>query len=483
MEKNFLKHFAIIGSGTILNMLLGLINAPIITRMVDPVEYGQLSIFNMYANIFVMVLCMGLDQALVRYYYEQDDLEYKRNLLFRCIKLPVLVSCFLSVIVIVLSAFGIYQFEFDTTIMVFLCIFVVTQILYRFSVLIVRLEYQSKVYSLANVMQKVAYMLIAIPAVLLIRGHYLLLLVIATVGAEVFCMFYTMIYQARLWNLFRRSESTCSVTQKDLLVYAYPYIFSMGITTLFQAIDKMSLNLYCDYAVVGIYTSAMTLVNIFALVQKTFNTLWAPMSVEHYTKNPEDKFFYQHANQIITIVMFFIGISLILVKDVFAFLLGEKYRTAAYIFPFLIFNPIMYTISETTVGGLVFMKKSKLQVVVAIGACVTNFIGNTILVPRLGGQGAAISTGISYIVFFGLRTYLSNRYYYVDFKLKRFYFLTLLVIVYAWYNTFITFNAGSVVGYIICLCAMLVLYKESVVWSLQYLWNMMQNIIKQKKRN
>lgn len=481
MNKNFLKHFAIIGSGTIMNMLLGLINAPIITRIVAPEEYGQLSIFNMYANILVMVLCLGLDQALVRYYYEQNTKEYRRSLLFRCIKLPVIISTAVSVLAVAGSCAGVFAFEFDTTILIFLCMFVITQIIYRFSVLVVRLEYQSKIYSMANVLNKVVYMLIAIPAVLLIRGHYLLLLVIATVGAEVFCMCYTIAVQAKMWNFFRQDPAVGSVRQEELLKYAYPYIFSMGITTLFQAIDKMSLNLHCTYAEVGIYSSAMTLVNLFALVQKTFNTLWAPMAVEHYSKYPEDTSFHQKGNQMITVVMFFIGISLILVKDLFAYLLGSQYRIAAYIFPFLIFNPIMYTISETTVGGLIFKKKSKLQVVVALGACVTNIIGNAILVPRLGGQGAAISTGISYIVFFSLRTYLANQYYYVDFKLKKFYLLTVIVAAYAWYNTFITFNIGSVIGYLICLLALVLLYREHVRWGIEYLWKAGRHMISGRK--
>lgn len=479
-EGHFLKHFAIIGSGTILNMLLGLINAPLITRIVDPVEYGQLSIFNMYANIFVMVLCMGLDQALVRYYYEQEDQKYRQALLFKCIQLPVFVSCLAAALVIFLSASGIYVFEFSTTIMVFLCIYIVSQIVYRFSELVVRLEFQSKIYSASNVLLKLVYMLIAIPAVLIIRDHYFLLLVIATVGAELFCVAFTMNAQTKFWNVFRLDKSACGIETRELIRYAYPYIFSMGITTLFQAIDKISLNMFCDYATVGIYSSTMTLVNIFALVQSTFNTLWMPMAVEHYSKYPEDKAFHQRANQLITIVMSFLGISLILVKDLFVILLGEKYREAAYIFPFLIFNPIMYTISETTVTGLVFMKKSKLQVVVAAGACLVNLIGNTILVPYIGAKGAAISTGISYIVFFTLRTVLSNRYYKVDYKLPQFYFLTIIVTIYAFYNTFVEFNVFSVIGYVVCLAVLIGLYKTYVVWGLQYLWNMVKSLKRKK---
>ena len=108
-NKSFLKHFMIIGSGTLINMLLGLFTTPIITRLVDPVEYGQFSIFTMYSGMGMMVFCVGLDQALVRYYYEREDEAYKRALLFRCVKLPVILSAVISAAVIGLSAIGIIR--------------------------------------------------------------------------------------------------------------------------------------------------------------------------------------------------------------------------------------------------------------------------------------------------------------------------------------------------------------------------------------
>lgn len=467
-NKNFLKHFTIIGGGTLINMLLGVLTTPIITRIVDPIEYGQLSIFTMYSGIALMVLCLGLDQALVRYFYEKTDESYRRALLFRCIKLPIIVSILVSIIVIGISISGVVVFEFDTFILILLCVYTFIQLFYRFSLLLVRLAYRSKLYSMLNIVHKLTYVIVALPLLLYVSDDNLLSLIIATMASGFICMVSSMTAQKSLWNISKYKSTDCRVPNKELIRYAYPYIFSMGITTLFQAIDKMSLNMYRSYSEVGIYSSTMTLVSVFAIIQTTFNSLWAPMSVEHYSVNQEDKTFYQKGNHIITVVMFFMGFSLILCKDVFAILLGEKYREAAYILPFLIFNPIMYTISETTVCGLVFMKKSKLQVVVAAGACITNIIGNTILVPEYGCQGAAISTGISYIVFFTLRTVFSNRYFYVDYKLKKFYALTSVSVAYALYNTFVVFNIGSVIGYIICLFILLIMYRDTIKWGIKY---------------
>ena len=72
-EKSFFKHFAIIGGGTFLNLLLGLFTTPLVTRIVDPIEYGQHSIFLLYANLALLVLLLGMDQGLVRYYYLKPE--------------------------------------------------------------------------------------------------------------------------------------------------------------------------------------------------------------------------------------------------------------------------------------------------------------------------------------------------------------------------------------------------------------------------
>jgi O-antigen/teichoic acid export membrane protein len=160
--------------------------------------------------------------------------------------------------------------------------------------------------------------------------------------------------------------------------------------------------------------------------------------------------------------MFFIGFSLIISKELIVLILGEKYRAASYILPFLIFMPIMYTISETTVIGLVFKKKSNIQIIVVTLACLTNIIGNIILVPLYAGKGAAISTGISYIVFFFARTYFAGRYYYVNWHLTRFVIITALAVAYSLYSTFFQYNIFSVIGYIIAVVLLFVLYHDAV---------------------
>lgn len=481
-QNNFLKHFATIGVGTFLSMLLGFFSTPVITRMVDPNEYGQFSLFTMYSSIMVMIICAGLDQALVRYYYDYDSIEYKRFLFSRCIILPVIVCVLVSVVMIAMTSLNIVSFEFSSNVLVGLCIYSFFQLIFRFSQLIVRLEYKSKLYSALNIISKAVYVIVAVGLLMCVEGRNQNVLIIAIIVATIVPVIVSVIAQSNYWdfrNIKKKQEYQLSI--KELIKYGYPFIFSMGLMTLFQAVDKISLQTMRSYTEVGIYASTNTLVGIFAIVQTTFNALWTPLSVEHYAKNPNDVSFYQKGNRIITLVMFCMGLTLILCKDVFALLLGEKYRQAAYILPMLIFNPIMYTVSETTVGGIVFMKKSSAHIIITLTSCITNIIGNMILVPRLGCQGAAISTGISYIVFFTMRTTIANKYFYIDFKLKSFYVITILAVLYALYNSFFAFNIFTIVGYVICIVVVIVLYWNEVKWCVDYAKKSVDGLVLHRK--
>lgn len=461
-----IKDFIIMSGGSFLNLIIGVFTTPIITRLVDPDEYGQLSIFNLYVNIAVLVFCVGLDQALVRFYYRSDKIEYRSALVKKCWTVPIVLWCSFYIGFLVLLFCGIVKFEFDNFVAIVLAICVGVQIVNRIAMLVLRLEYKSAKYTLVNIINKISYTVLAIALIKAINHSYLYILTVCTTLSYSITMVLSICFERKIWKSEQKTSNNLDMMQ--LLKYGAPFILSMGLTTLFQGIDKMSLNHYCSYAEVGIYSSAMSLVHVFAILQSSFNAIWAPMATEHYETAPNEKNFYRKGNAYITILMFVFGLSLILVKDVFAILLGPKYREAAYILPCLCFNPIMYTISETTVSGINFSQKSHLHIWIALGACLVNFIGNTIMVPQIGGKGAAISTGFSYIVFFALRTYFSNKNYKVDYQVGKLSVVTLFGFLYALYNTFVPFNILSIIGFVVCLLVLLVLYRDDFVDCIHY---------------
>ncbi len=149
-------------------------------------------------------------------------------------------------------------------------------------------------------------------------------------------------------------------------------------------------------------------------------------------------------------------------KDVVVLLLGPNYKDGAMIMPFLVFTPLMYIASETTAMGIDFYKKVRWHLFVSFIVLIVNIVGNLLLVPLIGAKGAAMSTGLSSIVFFVLRTHISLKYYKIGYYLSRFYFLTLVLVAYAFYSTFYNWNMYNFLFGFAILILVVALYFKNV---------------------
>lgn len=414
-KRSFIQDLLTLGAGTVLYMLVGVIGTPIITRLVGPGDYGRMSLLTTYSSIGQMLCGLGLDQTMLRYFY-REDLNYQRRLVLRCCGIPVAGTCVIAIAAIAAHFLGLRLLTL--TELILLAVNVLALLINRYALLLLRLRHHTKTYSTVNIIQKSAYILLTVALVLVGCQHFMALAA-ATIGSTLLAAFAAMFCERDIWRL-PDGPSQYSVGTGELMRYGFPIMLASGINVLFAALDKLFIQHFCTVEDVGVYASAMNLMAVFTVVRTTFNAMWMPSAVDHYEKDPEDKRFYQQGNALISVLMLSFGAAVVLFKDLFVLMLGSKYQAASAILPYLMFEPIMYTISETTATGIVVQKKPAYQLIVAGGSCLVNFIGNWILTPLMGPQGAALSTGISYIVFFALRTGLSNRVFYVRYRLPRF---------------------------------------------------------------
>ncbi|MCD6449745.1 MAG: lipopolysaccharide biosynthesis protein, partial [Thermotogaceae bacterium] len=254
---------------------------------------------------------------------------------------------------------------------------------------------------------------------------------------------------------------------KIYIKYGLPFTPTFLITWLFTSMDRISLRYYSTFNEMGLYTAAFKLVSVMNLIQTGFTTFWIPIAYEKYAKQPENKDFYRKAFLSISFVMYIFGLLVIGFKDFIFLLFAKNYREASYIAPFLILMPIMYTISETTVLGINFKKKTYWHIVIASVSALVNYIGNTLLVPILGGKGAAISTGLSYIVFFAMRTIISKRLYDVKYDLTKIIFGNIVIASVAFIGTFRRSTFETILASLIGILIILLLYHKELKFLLR----------------
>lgn len=403
-----IKDFTKIFSASGISMLLGLVTTPIITRLVMPEDYGNWSIFYTFSNVISAILILGFDQVLVRYCYSYTDTDYQKALVKKCWIYPLIFHLIALIPTLYFINTSVTYWSFTMCLIWSVYIFILSlnrlcNVLLRFTDKINSLSW----YTIAN---KALFVVLSI--ILITWGGHdnFYNLVLASVLTILFISI-GMFFQIRKLCVMPSKGYTFPISNKELFSYGIPLMFAGGVFLLFQATAKIMIKSMCNDTELGIFASALSLISIIAIIQSSFTTIWWPTVMKKYEEEPDNHSFYINACDTISFIMLLVGSILILSKDFLVLLLGENFHNAVDVLPFMLFQPILYTISETTVLGLIFKKKSKHQLYISMIALISNIALNYILIPLIGIVGAALSSSLSFMLFFALRTFLANKAY------------------------------------------------------------------------
>ena len=213
----------------------------------------------------------------------------------------------------------------------------------------------------------------------------------------------------------------------------------------------------------------MSIISILNSIHTAFTAYWTPTALKKYQDSPDEKDFFILINNVITGVMFFLGISILFLKDIIIYLLGSKYRESLYIIPFLIFLPICNVLGETTSIGISFKKKPKYFLYIMIISSICNIVGNILLIPIWGAKGAAIASAISYIIMFIMKTVQSSKLYKINFLYKRLFILFFITSIYAMSSTFLISSWVNYLLGMICYIILMFSYRNEIYQLFTYI--------------
>ena len=158
-----IKKFMQFALGNVIILLIGFITTPIITHLVSPEELGKYSLFNTVGNLCVLLCMMGIDQAFIRYYYEENEtgrVKLSKIFMVFCVlnTLAISVVFFVLKTQIAKSLFGIDSYVPA----IVLSVFVLFNILYNIVLLQLRIQQKLNMYNFLHTLQKAGYLIFSI---------------------------------------------------------------------------------------------------------------------------------------------------------------------------------------------------------------------------------------------------------------------------------------------------------------------------------
>ena len=456
LKNNLIKKFISFSIGGYVNALIGLLTVPIVTRMLSPEQYGIASLISIIVEMLVVFCSLALDQSFVRFFYEVEE-EERGKLLQDCLYYPVFITIFSSLIIFIfrnqISIFILGKKE--KAIWLIVVFSIISLIIKSFAFLVVRMQQKGGLYSFFYILIKVVEFSFIV-LFFKIYGNDYKVIVLATLFSTLITSFFMIILEKKIWKLSGKRK----IEKKELLNFSAPLVLTLALTWVFASSDKITIKIFSNLKELGLYSGAFRIVSVISVIQTGFTSFWTPFIYERDSKNADDLVFYKKANDYLSLIFFLIGITILATRNIIIILLGEKYYDSLFIVPMLIFVPIMYLISETTMMGIGFKKKSKYFLYISIIVAIFNIVGNILLVPKYGAKGAAISTGISYIIFFSFRTYFSIKLINFGFNLKRIYTVIALLLCYALYLSFYNNLKYTILLGVLLIILVLLIYKS-----------------------
>lgn len=284
--QSFLKEFSIYGIGGVISRFIGVITAPIYTRLLNAEGYGLLDLITSISAILLLLLTVELPTGYGRSYYEAKNINRHEHL--RGSIMLYFLGSYLLLIVAFISSYPFLN-RVITTFNISLLIPVVLQVLpvmiitltlvtIRFErdpITYAKLSIGTLVLSTAGGIFSVAYLKMGVSGILWAN----------TLSSFVVCiLLYIFIPK---YTRFKLSFSYL----KEVFLYSAPILPATIGTWLNQYIGRFFIASSLSLHLLGVYSIAMKVGLIMMLAVVAFKETWSPRAVMYFSKeNSETRF-------------------------------------------------------------------------------------------------------------------------------------------------------------------------------------------------
>lgn len=420
------KQLTAFALGPIATAALSFISIPIMTWFFSVEDVGRISMLQIAINFSILLLGLGLDQALVREYFECAD---KPNLLLNT-TLPGLILIGIIFVLFILNTEVISILLFDISSSLFsaavlLCILL--SFLSRNLSLLLRLEDNGIAYSLSQFLPKLFFLLMML-FIVFFSDNYIFyqLLILQTVAITFVCIL--LVWNTRSIWLLAITKRPNFQQIKTMLTYSIPLILGSLAYWGLTALDRIFLRSFSTLAELGVYSLAINFAAAAAILQSVFGILWTPWV---YKKEANGNLKIEVIDQVkryalLVVVVIFCLMGLF--SWLIDWVLPQEYEKVKYYVVACLSLPLLYIFSEVTGVGIGITKRTGFYVLASVVALLLNLYLNWEYIPIYGAAGAAASTSLSLFVYFIIRTESSALVWKAMPRLKSYIFMTLSVL-------------------------------------------------------
>ena len=399
--RTLISNTLLISLGTFGSKLLVFFMVRFYTGYLTPEDYGTADLITQTANLLIPLISLGVTEGVFRF---AIDRRYGKKSVFSAGIYTITLGCLLF-----LPALPLLRLvpEFSGHIWLII-LFTVEACYHTLCAQYIRALGNTALYAVQGMINTalVIGMNILFLAVFSwgVTGY-----VLSVVLADFLCTVFLVVHQ-RLWR--RLTFHPRGAVWGQMLRYSIPLIPTTIFWWITSVSDRYMVNAFIGSAANGIYAVSYKLPTILTLVSSVFMEAWQFSAVTEAEGDRRAHIrFYSRVWCSFQRVMFLAGALIIAFSQLEIQILAADSYYEAWRYVPLLSAAMVFAAFDTFMGSVYLVKKrSGLSFWTAMAGAGVNLVLNFLLIPtKMGIQGAALATLVSYIVVFFVRLRTARR--------------------------------------------------------------------------
>lgn len=398
--RTLLDNTFLLSLGTFGSKILTFVMVRFYTGVLTPSDYGTADLIMQTANLLLPVVSLGITNGVFR--FALDRKEHRKSIFSAGLYTILLGS------LILLAAGPLLSRSEDLHEYVeLICAYTLASCLHSLCAQYIRAEGKTALFAGQGIFNTALVIWFNILFLQVFRlgvfGY-----VMSVVVADGICTGY-LVLREKLWKLLVPKPDD-SVT-KAMLRYSIPLIPATIFWWITSVSDRYMVTWFLGAEANGLYAVACKIPTILSLLSTIFMEAWQFSAISEATGDREVHIrFYSQVWGFFLSAMVLVGsVMIVLCRLEIRVLAARSYYAAWQYVPVLAMAMVFSAFSSFMNSVYVVMEKSHLSLWTAVWGAGANILMNLWMIPRIGIQGAAVATLVSYLMCFGIRAVSARR--------------------------------------------------------------------------
>ncbi len=430
---------------------------PIFTRLLSPEEYGQVSVFTTWLEVFgiVAMFCLSygvFNNGMLDYPDRRDEYSFSMLILSNIITVAFF-AILLCLYPLIKEYLGI-----DLPLVFVMGLVFLLQPAYNFWTGRQRYELKYKYTAMFSILSAVLTPVVAIVCILLYPDEKLYARIF---GAEItLCLFYVAFY---VYLLIKAKGRVNTKYWKMALLFNLPLIPHYLSTYLLGSSDKIMISNMVSDAATAYYSVAHSVAAVVIVVWTAINSSLIPYTYEK-CKEKDYRSISKITLPLLTMFAVMCVVAIMFAPEVVAIMATADYREAIYAIPPIV-GGVFFQVQYYVYANIVYYhKKPKYVMIASMTAMGLNLILNYVFISKFGYIAAGYTTLICYLVqasidYFAMKKVTKDRVY----NMRYIGALSLCVTAIALLSNLLYDYIWVRYVIVLCICVVLIICRKKII--------------------